>query len=287
MSTLRQFVLWLEVPVESVAGREINQYIDFLLRRGLQAKTINSYLDSIRGFYDYLRQEECVCGVTSQRRGHSLKISRPLPRYLREEDVDRFFSKVKKPRDRALFMVMLRCGLRVEEASRLNPGALDMKRRKLFVEQGKGGKGRVVYLSNDALHSLLGYLKVRPPSKAKGLFLVEKGPHKGKPISVRGIQKRMEYYARKAGVKASCHQLRHTMATDLLNADVDLVTIQDLLGHARITTTQRYCTVSNRKVERDYFKAMETITQRTAPCKDAKWPPPPTSCIRPILGGGH
>lgn len=72
----------------------------------------------------------------------------------------------------------------------------------------------------------------------------------------------MEYYACKAGVKASCHQLRHTMATQLLNADVDLVSIQDLLGHSRITTTQRYCAVSNRKVERDYFKAMEVVARR-------------------------
>ena len=77
-----------------------------------------------------------------------------------------------------------------------------------------------------------------------------------------GIQKRIEYYARKAGLKVSCHQLRHTMATQLLNADADLVSIQDLLGYSRIKTTQRYCTVSNLKVQRDYFKAMEVVMQR-------------------------
>jgi site-specific recombinase XerD len=93
--------------------------------------------------------------------------------------------------------------------------------------------------------------------------LVEKGPYRGKPISVRGIQKRMEYYARKAGVKISCHQLRHTMATQLLNAEADLVTIQDLLGHTRMKTTQRYCKVSNVKVQRDYYKAMQKVMQRT------------------------
>ena len=262
-STLRQFVLWLEVPIESVTNREIVAYIEVLLRRRLQAKTINCHLDSIRGFYEYLRQEEGVCPRSPLRRGHSLKVSRPLPRYLRDDDVERFFAKVQKPRDHALFMVMLRCGLRVEEVSRITLRALDLKQRKLFVEQGKGGKGRVVYLSDDALQSLVRYLKVRPPSRARKLFLVEKGPCRGKPLSVRGIQKRMEYYARKAGVKASCHQLRHTMATQLLNADVDLVSIQDLLGHSRITTTQRYCTVSNRKVERDYFKAMQIVAQWT------------------------
>jgi site-specific recombinase XerD len=96
----------------------------------------------------------------------------------------------------------------------------------------------------------------------KKLFLVEKGTYRGKPISVRGIQKRMEYYAKKAGLKISCHQLRHTMATQLLNADADLVTIQDLLGHTRIKTTQRYCKISNLKVQRDYFNAMEVVIKR-------------------------
>ncbi len=64
-----------------------------------------------------------------------------------------------------------------------------------------------------------------------------------------------------ARLEVSCHHLRHTMATQLLNADADLVTIQDLLGHSRIKTTQRYCTVSNLKVQRDYFKAMTVIMQ--------------------------
>ena len=72
-------------------------------------------------------------------------------------------------------------------------------------------------------------------------------------------------FARKTGVTASCHQLRHTMATQLLNADADLATIQDLLGHNWITTTQRYCKVSNLKVKRDYYKAIEEVMHRTSP----------------------
>ena len=95
--------------------------------------------------------------------------------------------------------------------------------------------------------------------------LAEKSPFRGQALSVRGIQKRLEYYARKAGLTISCHQLRHTMATQLLNADAELVTIQDLLGHSRITTTQRYCRVSNLKVQRDYDKAMEEVIKRTSP----------------------
>ena len=123
----------------------------------------------------------------------------------------------------------------------------------------------MVYLSKDAYDALVAYLKVRKLTKTQGLFLVEKGVCKGQPISVRGIQKRMEYYAGKAGVRMSCHQLRHTMATQMLNADAQLETIQDLLGHNWAITTQRYCKVSNMKVKRDYYKAMEIVMTRTTP----------------------
>ena len=136
---------------------------------------------------------------------------------------------------------------------------------------GKGAKDRVVYVSDDTCLALNAYLAGRS-SKAKRLFLVQKGTMKGEPISVRGIQKRIEYYARKSGLEVSCHRLRHTFATQLLNADADLATIQDLLGHEHITTTQRYCRVANLKVQRDYYKAMELVMQRTQPYNPGKGP---------------
>jgi len=263
MSTLRHFVLWLDVSVEEVTNKKILQYIDVLLGQGLQPKTINCYLDSIRGFYRYLSDEEDIPIPNPVKRGYAMRLPRPLPRYLRGEEVGRLFEVIKKPRDRAIFMLMLRCGLRVEEVANLTIGALDLKRRKILVAKGKGGKGRIVYISNDALDALVQYLRVRLSIRTKNLFLVEKGTYCGKGISVRGIRKRMEYYAGKARLKVCCHQLRHTMATQLLNADADLVTIQDFLGHTRIKTTQRYCKVSNLKVQRDYFKAMEEVMRRS------------------------
>jgi site-specific recombinase XerD len=263
MSTLRHFVLWLDVSIEDVTNRKIQEYIDVLLGQGLQPKTINCYLDGIRGFYGYLRDEEGITIPNPVKKGYALRLPRPLPRYLRDEEVGRLFEVIKKPRDRAIFMLMLRCGLRLEEVANLTIGALDLKQRKIIVAKGKGGKGRVVYISNDALDALVQYLRVRISMRTKNLFLVEKGTYTGKSISVRGIRKRMEYYAGKARLKVCCHQLRHTMATQLLNADADLVTIQDLLGHTRIKTTQRYCTVSNLKVQRDYFKAMEEVMRRS------------------------
>jgi site-specific recombinase XerD len=265
MNTLKHFVVWIDVAVEQVTHKKILEYIDSLLDKGLRAKTINCHLDSIRGFYEYLHHEEQAALPNPVKRGYALRLSRPLPRYLRDEQVARLLGTITSIRDRALFMLMLRCGLRVEEVAHLSLGAIDARRRRITVQNGKGGKGRVVYMSTDSFDALMRYLALRPSSQAKKIFLVEKGTFRGKPLSVRGIQKRIEYYARKSGLKVSCHQLRHTMATQLLNADADLVTIQDLLGHSRIKTTERYCRVSNLKVQRDYFKAMELVMQRTKP----------------------
>lgn len=265
LNTLKHFVVWVDVALEEVTNKKILEYIDALLEKGLSAKTINCHLDSIRGFYEYLHHEEGVTLANPVKRGYALRLSRPLPRYLRDEQVARLFGMITSIRDRAIFMLMLRCGLRVEEVAHLTLAAIDARRRRITVHNGKGGKGRVVYMSNDGFDTLSRYLALRPSSKAKKVFLVEKGTYKGKPLSVRGIQKRIEYYARKSGLKVSSHQLRHTMATQLLNADADLVSIQELLGHTRIKTTQRYCRVSNLKVERDYFKAMELVMQRTKP----------------------
>jgi site-specific recombinase XerD len=262
MSSLRQFVLWLDLPIEQVTHKTVLSFIDYLLDKRLKPKTINCYLNSIRGFYQYLIEEEHVKMSHPVKPGYSLRLSRPLPRYLKDEDVLKLFTVINSKRDRAMFMLMLRCGLRVEEVATLTLAALDLARSQLFVYHGKGAKDRVVYLSNDAHKALVQYLKIRPSSRAKRVFVVEKGRFKGKPLKVRGIQHRMQLYAQKTGLQVCCHQLRHTMATQLLNADADLVTIQDLLGHTRIKTTQRYCRVSNLKVQRDYHKAIEKVMQR-------------------------
>ncbi len=265
MNILKLFVVWLDVPLEQATNQKMLCYIDFLIARRLVAKTINCHLACISGFYGYLYHELGIRITNPVKRGYSLRMPKPLPRYIRDEDLKMLFEVVKSQRDRTMFMLMLRCGLRVEEVSNLTMGAIDFKRKRILVHCGKGGKDRVVYISNDAHSALMDYLKARPRSKAKKLFLVEKGPCRGNPISVRGIQKRMEYYAGKAQIKITCHSLRHTMATNLLNADAELATIQDLLGHNWVTTTQRYCKISNKKVQRDYYKAMQIVLERSMP----------------------
>ena len=261
---LKHFVVWLDVPIEEATYRKIAEYIDYLLSQRLRPKTINCYLNTVCQFYHYLNEEEGINIVNPVKKPNIMKLPRGLPKHLKDEQIEVFFKSLKGHRDRAMFTLMLRCGLRVEEVAHLALGDIDLKRRTLLIQDGKGAKDRIVYISNDALHALLGYLKVRPAYKLKKVFLVEKGPLTGQSISVRGIQKRMEYYAHKTGLRISCHHLRHTMATQMLNADTDLSTIQDLLGHNSIRTTQRYCRISNLKVQRDYYKAMEVIMQRTA-----------------------
>jgi len=265
LSSLKHFVVWIDVRLEEVTRRKITAYVDHLLGKRLRPKTINCYLNSICQFYHYLSEEEGIPMVNPVRKASIMKLPRSLPRHLKEEQLGLFFKEVKGYRDQALFTLMLRCGLRVEEVAHLSLGNIDMKRRTLLIQDAKGAKDRMVYLSQDALRALVEYLRIRRPGpKVKRVFLVEKGPLIGQPLSIRGIQKRMEYYAHRAHLSISCHHLRHTMATQMLNADADLSTIQDLLGHNSIRTTQRYCRVSNLKVQRDYYKAMEVIMQRTA-----------------------
>ena len=261
---LQKFMAWVAVPIESVTSQEVKCYIDFLLEKRLSAQTINSHLVAIRRFYNYLKEEKGIQISNPVIRKLALRLPNPLPQHLRDSDTVIFLKSIRKPRDMAMFMLMLRCGLRVEEVANLTLGAIDYRHNQIMVKCGKGAKDRVVYISNDAAETLAEYLQIRQVTKEQNIFLVEKGTYKGKPISVRGIQKRIEYYSKKSGVSVSCHQLRHTMATQMLNADADLVTIQDLLGHNKIKTTQRYSKLSNVKAQRDYYNAMTIVMEKTA-----------------------
>ena len=267
---LKLFLEWLAVPVEKASPLEVKYYIDFLLEKQLEAHSINSHISSIRGFYNFLLNEKDVHLSNPVTTGMALREPHPLPRHLKDVDVEFFLKSVKKSRDKAIFMLMLRCGLRVEEVANLTLDAIDYQRSQIMVLRGKGSKDRIVYISDDSAEALAAYLNVRPPVREQKVFLIEKGIYRRQPISVRGIQKRIEYYSKKYGVSVSCHQLRHTMATQLLNADADLVSIQGILGHSRIKTTQRYSKLSNLKARRDYFKAMDTVMERTS-----------TQCERP------
>jgi site-specific recombinase XerD len=261
INRLKHFIIWLDVPLEKASYQHIQRYIEALMQKRLAPVTINCHLASIRAFYNYLYDEEQLLITNPVKKRCGVRVPHPLPRYLKEEEVQRLFDVIKGPRDLAIFKLMLRCGMRVQEVADLTLDAIDLAGNKILIRNGKGKKDRMVYISKDARAALTRYIKVRSSNRCRQVFLVEKGIFKGKAISVRGIQKRMEYYARKARVKVSCHHLRHTMVTQMLNADARVATIQDLLGHSLVATTQRYCKISNLKVKRDYYRAMEKISR--------------------------
>ena len=248
--------------MELTSLTEVKMYIDYLLEKRMAPHSINCHLSSIRGFYDYLKDEEGVPLENPVVMGLMLREPQPLPRYLHDSEVEIFFDSVSSIRDRAIFMLMLRCGLRVQEVANLTIDVIDYRRSQILVRAGKGAKDRMVYISNDAAVALAEYLRQRPETEERHIFLAEKGHYRGRAISVRAMQKRIEFYAKKSGIPVTCHRLRHTMATQLLNADADIVSIQEILGHTKIKTTQRYSKLSNLKAQRDYFQAMEAVMKK-------------------------
>ncbi|MFH2122373.1 MAG: tyrosine-type recombinase/integrase [Pseudomonadota bacterium] len=261
---LKLFFSWLPVTVEAASATEVKHYIDYLLEKRMAPHSINCHLSAVRGFYDYLASEEGIQLDNPVARGQMLREPHPLPRYLHDNELQLFLKSVSSTRDLAIFMLMLRCGLRVQEVVNLTLDVIDYRRSRILVKAGKGARDRIVYISNDAAVALAKYLRKRPKTGEKQIFLAEKGRCRGKPISVRAVQKRVEHYAQESGVAVTCHRFRHTMATQLLNADADLVTIQELLGHSKIKTTQRYSKLLNLKAQRDYFKAMEVVMRQTS-----------------------
>ncbi|MBL8058642.1 MAG: tyrosine-type recombinase/integrase, partial [Anaerolineales bacterium] len=123
---------------------------------------------------------------------------------------------------------------------------------------GKGQSERVAYLAAQPLTALLAWLEARPKTEHDAVFVNRFGG----PLSISGVQKRLGAYCRQAGIRMSCHQLRHTFGRHLVEARVPITTIQQLLGHVRLRTTETYLHVSGTQVQADYDAAMVEIARR-------------------------
>ena len=154
VNILGHFSAWLQIPIERVTSKETDAYMDHLLRRRKKPKTINCHFGCIHAFYDYLIEDEGMPLANPVKKNYRLRLPRPLPKHLRDAQVEALFNEINDTRDRAMFMLMLRCGLRVEEVARLTADAIEYRSRQLYVFNGKGSKDRVVYLSEDALSAL-------------------------------------------------------------------------------------------------------------------------------------
>jgi site-specific recombinase XerC len=157
---------------------------------------------------------------------------------------------------------MLRCGLRVGEVRNLNLNDLYLRPNSGSLPRvwlnGKGGSQRVAYLSSQPLTALKAWLAIRPMVKEQAVFI----NRFDKSLSVTGIQYRLAEYCEQADVWITCHQFRHTFGRHLTEARVPVTSIQRLLGHARLRTTEIYIHISDQQVQTDYEAAMLTVAPR-------------------------
>jgi len=181
---------------------------------------------------------------------------------LSQAQVQQLFAQIHPPMDKALFLLMLRCGLRVSEVVHLTLDAIDWTQQAIRIDQAKGRKNRRVYVSSDAMTRLQACLIQRPAHMpGTAVFWNQKRPHR--PLSITAVQKKMERYAQAAGITASCHSLRHTFASNLLEQGTAIVTIKAFLGHASIASSERYARVSNQKVKQEYLRSMQKILHQS------------------------
>lgn len=259
---LRLFFAGINKPLRQITWRQVDEFAQRQHEEGLAATTINRRLNAIKRFFDYLVIEQEKLPINPIKPSHFLKQGRRLPKKLAQEQIQRLFAGIKNPIDRAMFLLMLRCGLRVSEVARLKVSDIDWEQQALMVEQGKGRKDRRVYISADALSSLKECMQMRPPSiEGDSFFWNQK--RKNKPLSIKAIQKKMERYAKASKVKASCHSLRHTFASNLLEEGAEVISIKEFLGHESITSSERYARMSNQKVKQIYMQTIRKVIQKT------------------------
>jgi site-specific recombinase XerC len=246
---------------------------------GHAAATINRRLAALRCFYRFFDLEsDAVPANPVQRRRHAIRKGRRLPRDAKDADVEKLLAVVTAPRDRAMLLIMLRCGLRVSEVHRLSrndlclepvPGCPPYAR-----VHGKGNAWRTVYLSPQVVAAVKDWLAICPTVEDPALFLNRYG-HR---LSVDGIQERLAHYCHQAGAWITCHQLRHTFGRHMVEAGMPVTSIQRLLGHRRLRTTQTYLYLSNRqacpersrRMQTEYDEAMTRISRWLSPQTDSR-----------------
>jgi site-specific recombinase XerD len=185
-------------------------------------------------------------------RRHHLREPQRLPRPVQEGDLRQFFAVITDPRDRAMFLLMLRCGLRISEVAGLQLADLYLDESyPRLVTRGKGSRERAVYLSPQAVLALRQYLAIRPSAACDSVFLT----YQHKKLSTHAIHKRLMRYRERSAIAITAHRLRHNFANDLLNAAVPITSIQKLMGHRWIETTQNYVMANDHQVQADYFAA--------------------------------
>jgi len=240
------FLYYLEENNIEISRTNINDIIDFLIQRqmkGVTQRTIAKALSSIRCFYKYLILEK-ITKTNPTELIETPKIPKKIPHVFSIEEIEAFFKEIDTSnklgiRDRALFELIYSCGLRVSEAVGLKHSNVFLQERIIKII-GKGGKERLVPIGDVACNWLKKYMNESRSRLIKNrtdyIFLNSRGIK----MSRKGMWKRFKEICSKAGLNGKIHTLRHSFATHLLDGGADLRSVQELLGHSDITTTQIY-----------------------------------------------
>ena len=239
---------------------DIDCLINAARSRGLAASTINGHLSMLTELFDFLRED---CQMLSQpviRRRHRLPTPTTLPKPMAEADLVAFFKVIDSVRDRLLFLLMLRCGLRVSEACSSTWNDVDLQGSSIRINNGKGQVDRVVYIAPDLGKALQLWQTRIIPSP----YLFPSPRRRSAPLGRGDVHWQMKKYLRLAGIRSnySSHCLRHTFATQLLNAGVSLEVLKELMGHRSIQMTLRYTLLYEATKRQQYDQAMARIEQR-------------------------
>jgi len=260
-TTLMLFLSYLKERdrtfLETITREDLSSFIEHEQDRGMQPNTVSTRLRHLHAFLRFWVDREVVHPDLLKRKLR-VKVPEALPRAIDPEEVQQFLAVIENPRDRALILVLLRTGMRIGELLATRMGEVNLREKRISImEAQKTQVGRVAYLSEDACEALTVWLKRRDPDK--DYLFSGRG---NKPLSYTGARMRFAKYLEEAGLAPkgySLHCLRHTCATDLLNAGMRLECLQQLLGHRSIEMTRRYARLTDNTRREEYFRAMAII----------------------------
>lgn len=262
---LSRFSTWMnQTTSEEITSRLISDYRLFLSNfrdvknHGLTKRTQSYHMIAMRSFLKYLIKNDYT--VLAPEKIDLPKVEDRQVKFLNSEQIERLLnaptlSSIQGKRDKAILETLFSTGLRVSELVKLNRDKVDLERREFGIV-GKGGKARVVFLSERSADWIKIYLNARN-DHYKPLFIRHKGnidlslPDEKLRLTVRSIQRLVKRYAHKImlPVEVTPHVLRHSFATDLLIAGADMRSVQEMLGHKNISTTQIYTHITNKHMK--------------------------------------
>jgi integrase/recombinase XerD len=236
---------------------DLEAFIEREQGRGMYVTTIRTRMASIIAFLHFLMDQD-ILSPSVLKKTIRLKLPDKLPRAMNPKDVRRLIEVIDDARDRALILLLLRTGMRIGEVLGLTMNDIDLTERKIHLFEGeKNSMGRVVYLSDDALFGLKRWFAVRNKEETY-LFSGQRHGH----LCYSTARSCFVHYIRKARLEHkgyTVHCLRHTFASELLNAGMRLEVLQQLLGHQDIEVTRRYARLTDKTREEEYFRAMAII----------------------------